>query len=107
MLAVTFSGGDKMMRSIVSSCVPCLCPPGHPGDSQDIAPSPPIPTQPLCEPCRCLLSPCRQREGPALSPPGSCPASPPHSAPRTSGSLNNLAPASPLFWHVGLSQLNF
>lgn len=23
MLAVTFSGGDKMMRSIVSTCVPC------------------------------------------------------------------------------------
>lgn len=43
MLAVTFSGGDKMMRSIVSTCVPCLCPPGHPRDSQDMALSPLIP----------------------------------------------------------------
>lgn len=120
MLAVTFSGGDKMMRSIVSTCVSPVPSWDSPGDSQDITASPLIPTEFLCEPGQgCAFYP-----GPAQTEGGSCfsaPLTPAQPAPlalppgdagaqragRALGFLSHLAPASPLFWHVGLSQLNF
>lgn len=98
MLAVTFSGGDKMMRSIVSTCVP---------SRTGLAPLP---------------FPCSSSGGQGVdvpfvhgrilfpSPVGAAPlALLPRDAgeQRASGSLNHLAPASPLFWHVGLSQSSF
>lgn len=66
-----------------------LCPPGHPGDSQDNAPSPPIPTQFLCEPghgCAFYPGPTQTQGESCFSAlwelPHSYPGSPPSSAPK-------------------------
>lgn len=122
MLAVTFSGGDKMMRSIVSTCVPCA-PLATPGTARTMLHPLQFPhsssvSQGMDVPFIQVLP--KQREGPVSQPCGSCPtpaqAAHPALLPRDAGarragralgSLSHLAPASPLFWHMGLSQLNF
>lgn len=53
----------------------------------------------------CLLCRHKHREGPVSQPPSLCPQGMLEHGGQ--GSLNHLAPASPLFWHVGLSQSDF